>query len=286
MAFLTILTLMEDNYRIFTSLLIAILLIIIFNFIVKRITTRLLKKAKSKVQKSNIKIFSRILSVTFVIVTLFITFFSYMGSWTGLGIIAGLVTAGLSFALQRPITGIAAWIMIIVKRPFQVGDRICIGDVKGEVYDITLTHVYLDEVGGNIQSSMKSGRNVMVPNYLLFEQNIINYTLTDDYVLEEINFEVTYESDLDKALEIAKKAAIKYIEKFATKEKWKPVYRVKMEASSMKIKILFYAPILEIYQIASDVTKEIYDLVKKDKNVEIAYPHMELVMKDKKLFKK
>ena len=39
-------------------------------------------------------------------------------------------------------------------------------------------------------------------------------------------------------------------------------------------------------KISSDVTKEVYDLVKKDKNVEIAYPHMELVMKDKNLFKK
>ncbi|MBU0959568.1 MAG: hypothetical protein KKB31_06485 [Nanoarchaeota archaeon] len=59
-----------------------------------------------------------------------------------------------------------------------------------------------------------------------------------------------------------------------------------MESSSVKVKILFYAPVTDIYRVSSDVTKEVYDLVKKDKNVEIAYPHMELVMKDKKLFKK
>ena len=286
MAFLEVLTLIKDNFRIFTSFLIVILLIVIFNFIVKIIKRRLLRKATSKSQKSNIKIFARILSVTFIVVALLITFFSYFNSWTGLGIFAGLATAGLGFALQRPITGIAAWIMIIVKRPFRIGDRICIGDVKGEIYDITLTHVYLDEMGGMFDSSMYSGRNIMIPNYLLFEQNIINYTLKNDYVLEEVNFDVTYESDLNRALEIAKKAASKYIEKYTIKEKWKSVYRVKMESSSVKVRILFYAPILDIYQISNDVTKEIYDLVKKDKKVEIAYPHMELVMKDKKLFKK
>ena len=154
----------KDNFRIFTSLLIAILLIVIFNFIVKIIKRRLLRKATSKSQKSNIKIFARILSVIFIVVALLVTFFSYFSSWTGLGIFAGLATAGLGFALQRPITGIAAWIMIIVKRPFRIGDRICIGDVKGEIYDITLTHVYLDEMGGMFDSSMYSGRNIMIPS--------------------------------------------------------------------------------------------------------------------------
>lgn len=286
MVFDAILNLIEKNFGLFRSLLIALVLIIIFNFIITRAKVKLLKKANSKIQKSNIKIFSRILTVVFVIITLFVAFFSYIGSWTGLGVVAGLITAGLGFALQRPITGVAAWIMMIVKRPFRVGDRICIGDVRGEVYDITLTHVYLDEMGGTLDSSLHSGRNIMIPNYLLFEQNIINYTLTNDYVLEEVNFDVTYESDLDRALEIAKEAVAKHIEKFATKEKWKPTYRFKMESSSVKVRILFYAPILDVYRVSSDVTKEIYDLVKKDKKVEIAYPHMELVMKDKNLFKK
>lgn len=286
MEVLSILTLIENNLEVFRSFMIAILLIIIFNFVVKKTKTKLLKKATSKVQKSNIKIFARILTTIFVVITLFITFLSYFGSWDELGVIAGIVTAGLGFALQRPITGIAAWVMVIIKRPFQVGDRINIGDVRGEVYDITLTHIYLDEMGITHDSSMPSGKNIMVPNYLLFEQNIINYTLTNDYILEEINFDITYESDLDQALEIAKEATKKHIEKYSTKEKWKPVYRIKMEASSMKVRILFYAPISEIYRISSDVTKEIYTLVKKSKKVEIAYPHMELVMKDKTLFNK
>jgi small-conductance mechanosensitive channel len=282
MAFFNILSFVEENFRIFRSLVIAILLVVVFNFIVKRIKTKLLKKSRSKVQTSNIKIFARILIVSFFVLVFFFTFFSYFGSWTGLGIFAGLITAGLGFALQRPITGVAAWIMLIVKRPFQVGDRICIGDVRGEVYDVTLTHVYLDEMGKIPESAEHSGRNIMIPNYMLFEENIINYTLTNDYVLEEINFDVTYESDLDRALEIAKEATIKFIEPFAIKEKWKPIYRFKMEPSGMKVRILFYAPVHEIYRISSDVTREIYDLVKKEKKVEIAYPHTEIIMKDKK----
>lgn len=286
MTLLDTLITLKEKIGVFTALVIAILVILLFNFFVQSVKIRLLKHAKSKAQKSNIKIFSRILNVTFIVIVFFFTFFSYFGSWAGLGVVMGLITAGLGFALQKPITGVAAWIMVIVKRPFQVGDRICIGEVRGEVYDLTLTHIYLDEIGGTLDSSLHSGRNIMVPNHMLFEQNIINYTLTNDYVLEEVNFDVTYESDLDRAFEIAKEVADKHAGQFATKEKWQPAYRVKMEASSMKVRILFYAPISDIYRVSSDMTRDIYNIVKKDKNVEIAYPHMELVMKDKKLFKK
>lgn len=275
----------ESNLKILGLAALVIGLIIIFSSINKKIKTKLLKKSKSKKQTSNIKIFSRILNIIFAIIVLMVAFFSYIGSWTSLGVVAGLITAALGFALQRPITGIAAWVMVIVKKPFQIGDRICIGDVRGEVYDISLFHIYLDEMGGTLDSSLHSGRNVMIPNYLLFEQNIINYTLTNDFVLEEVNVDVTYESDLDKAMQIAKDSATKFLKDYLKDGKREISLRVKMDASSMKVRVLFYAPIKDVYRISSDITKEIYDTIKKEKNVEIAYPHTEIIFKDKKLFK-
>ena len=275
----------QDNLSIFKSIILVIVLIIIFNFINRRVKTKLLKKSKSKKQISNIKIFSRMMNVIFIIATITIAFFSYIGSWTGLGLAAGLITASLGFALQKPITGIAAWIMIIIKRPFQVGDRICIGDVRGEIYDITLSHIYIDEMGGTLDSSLHSGRNIMIPNYVLFEQNIINYTLTNDYVLEEVAFDVTYESNVNQATKIANKIAEKYLQPYLKEGKREISIRYKMESSSMKIKILFYAPIKEVYKISSNITKDLYDQIKKEKNIEIAYPHTEIIFKDKKLFK-
>ncbi len=38
--------------------------------------------------------------------------------------------------------------MVIIKRPFEIGDRIIIGDVRGDVIDLTLTHIYISEIGG------------------------------------------------------------------------------------------------------------------------------------------
>ncbi|MBI2632110.1 mechanosensitive ion channel [Candidatus Pacearchaeota archaeon] len=129
-------------------LAIALILIILFNLILLFVKRSLLKRAKSKNQISNIKILSRIINIVVVILIIILSFFSYVRSWTGIGVVLGLLTAALGFALQKPITGVAAWLMVVLKRPFRVGDRITIGGVKGDVYDISLTHLYIDEVGG------------------------------------------------------------------------------------------------------------------------------------------
>ncbi|MBT6734776.1 mechanosensitive ion channel, partial [Candidatus Woesearchaeota archaeon] len=178
--------LITANAKLLILIVLVITIFIVFNVIIKFLKKKLLKKAKKKKQISNIKIFTRILQIVFSSLVLLIVFFSYTGSWTGLGVVAGLLTAALGFALQRPITGIAAWIMVVLKRPFEIGDRIVIGDVKGVVYDISLTHVFVDEIGGEIESDQRSGRNIMIPNHLLFEHNIINYTLTNDYIMGEV----------------------------------------------------------------------------------------------------
>ena len=140
------LTLIEEQLPILKAIFIAIVFLLLINFLTKKIKKSLLEKAKSKSQISNIKILTRIIEITLSVIIIAFVFFSYIGSWTGLGIVAGLLTAALGFALQKPITGVAAWIMIIVKRPFQIGDRIKIGEIKGDVYDISPTHIYIDEV--------------------------------------------------------------------------------------------------------------------------------------------
>ena len=280
------LSVIKNNFSLFSTFVIVFFVIILFNLVIGFIKKYLLKKAKSKKQVSNIKIFTRILNVVFVILVVISAFFSYIGSWTSLGLVAGLFTASLGFALQRPITGIAAWIMIVVKKPFIIGDRIIIGNVKGEVYDITLTHICVDEIGGEIESDQWSGRNVMVPNYLLFENSIINYTLTHDFILGEVVVSVTYESDLDKAIKILEESAVKFVKEFSTAMKREPNVRAKMDTSCMNLKLRFFAPVKIMQEVSSNITKEIFYRIKKEKDVEIAYPHTEIVFKNKQLFKK
>lgn len=276
---------MEVNFRFAVILAVALLLFIIFQLSLKKLKKHLLSKAKNKRQISNIKVLTRIISVSLFLLIILSASLAYIRSWTSLGIFAGLITAGLSFALQRPIAGVAAWLMIIIQRPFRVGDRIIIGNVRGDVYDITLTHIYLDEVGENTAKGDVTGRNIMVPNYLFFEQNVINYTLVHEFVLTSLDVGVTFESDLDKAREIIEKVAKKHLGKLSERHKEEPYTRISMSDSSMIIGLRFYAPAKKMNEIKSEITKEIYDLIKAEKDIHFAYPHTEIVFKDRKMFK-
>ncbi len=265
-------------------ILISILIIFFFNFIVIFIKRRLLKKAKSKSQVSTIKIFSRMVNLVFMWVVILFAFLSYFKSWAGIGVVAGLLTAAIGFALQKPITGIAAWIMVVVKRPFQVGDRISIGTVKGDVYDISLTHVYIDEVGGTIDSEQHSGRNVLVPNYKLFDEVLVNHTLMHDFVLDEVSLVVKYDSNLDNALKIIKSLAEEITGEYAKKINKEVVTRVAIVDNGMKIKVLFFAPVQQLSKVKSDLSERIYKSILKNKSVELAYNRLDIaVRKDKAL---
>ena len=184
--------------------LIAIIIIsfIIFSIILKLIKRSLLAKAKTKKQKSNVTVFTDLLMYLFAFFLIIIGISLYSGKLGDLGFIAGLLTVAVGWALQKPISGVVAWLILVTRRPFHIGDRVIILNMKGDVSDITLTHIFLDEVGGTIDGEEGSGRTVMIPTSVIFEHEVINYTQRDDYILDEVVTAITYESDLKKAEEI------------------------------------------------------------------------------------
>ncbi len=280
---LDIIKLLDGSFIPLVKTMIIVLFAFIFiKFFLGSVKKKLLAHATTKKQITTVEIFTRILKYSLTVFVLFFSFFSYSGSWASFGITLGLISAALGFALQKPIAGLVAWAMLIVKRPFEIGDRIFIGGVRGDVRDITLTHVYLDEIGHIGPGEEHSGRIVMVPNYQLFEQNITNYTLQDEYILGQVLFTMTYESSLDHALAIALDAAKKHTKDWYALTHKEPYTRVNFQASGVDVYVRYFAPAKGMQQVTTDITKEIYTRVKQSKNVEMAYPHTEMIIKGKK----
>ncbi len=258
----------------------AIVFYVIFTKILKKI---IISTARTKNQKNNAHVFFNLWRYSFIIVILIGLVFYLGGDITGLGVWAGLMSAALGWALQKPITGIAGWIMVIVKKPFQLGDRIEISGVKGDVSEISLTHIYLKEVGGTIATEENSGRTIMIPNSKLFEQDIVNYTMNNEFILDQVIITITYESDLDKAIKICKNAADKATEGFIKDVPKKPYIRTFFQGagSGIEVKIRYHVKAVDRIKVTSDVTQEIFRQIKKDKDIEFAYPHTEVVLRNK-----
>ncbi|PIO03184.1 hypothetical protein COT48_05815 [Candidatus Woesearchaeota archaeon CG08_land_8_20_14_0_20_47_9] len=254
---------------------------LIFKLFIDLAKKSLLKKARTKKQISNVELFSRVLKYfVFAILAIF-AFSSYTGSWASLGIGIGLMSAALGWALQKPITGIAAWMMIVAKRPFDIGDRVIIGSVRGDVADITLTHIYLKEIGGIVPGEENSGRLIMVPNSILFEQNIINYTSDDDYILDQVSVTITYESNINHAMEIAIAAARNQTGEIIKKVKKDPYVRTYFKDSGIEVIVRYISLVKSMQEISSKVTRDIFGRILKANDVEIAYPHTEVLLRRK-----
>lgn len=270
---------LESFFPLLIVLSIAFVVYLLFGFSLRSLRKILLVKAKTKKQIASIEAFSRIFKYAFLFLLIVLISFYYSKSWTGLGLSIGLLSAALGWALQKPITGMAAWLMIVLKKPFSIGDRIIIGAVKGDVSDITLTHIYLKEVGGTTLGEENSGKVVMVPNSILFEQNIINYNLQDEHILDQVVLAITYGSDLEEAIKICMEAvAVVKDRNFGVITK-KAYVRNSFQPSGVNVSVRYFVLANRLQEVSSYITEEIFSRIKVSEKVKIAYPHTEIIIK-------
>ena len=146
--------------------------------------------------------FLKVWNVLWKFVIAILVIMAMSGSLRLLGLTAGFFGMMLGWSLQQPVTGIAAWLMIILKKPFKIGDRVIIAGITGDVTGISLTHVILNQVGGSVGGEERSGRGILIPNAILFQNVIINYTLDQEFMLDEVPVRLTFDSDWNRSKEI------------------------------------------------------------------------------------
>lgn len=126
--------------------------------------------------------------------------------WTdglqNLGVFLGLASAGLAIALRDPIVCLVGWAYILVRRPYVIGDRVQIGEHRGDVIDIRIFQTYLMECGNWIDGDQSTGRILLVPNNSVFSSTTANYTHGFEYIWDEIIVRLTFESDWKKAKQL------------------------------------------------------------------------------------
>jgi len=105
----------------------------------------------------------------------------------------------LGLAVQTPMKSFIAWIYILVRQPFRVGDRIQIGDATGDVIDVGYLDTTLWEFGGKYMSGdHPSGRLIKFPNEKVLDELIYNYSWPlFPYIWNEVKFQVAYNADLE-----------------------------------------------------------------------------------------
>ena len=114
----------------------------------------------------------------------------------------GLLSAGVAIALRDPIVNLAGWVFILWRRPFEVGDRIEIGEHAGDVIDQRIFQFTLMEIGRWVGGDQSTGRVIHVPNGRVFTHAQANYTKGFQYIWDEVAVLVTFESNWKKAKQL------------------------------------------------------------------------------------
>lgn len=223
------------------------------------------------------------------------------GNIAALGISLGIFGAGLAFAMQQPLMCLVGWFFVITRRPYGIGDRILIGDIKGDVVDVRMIYTILRESGGDDGIEEPTGRLVTLPNSTILQKPIVNYTSDNPYIFEEIANAVTYESDhelaknlmIEAAKEVVgedmKKAYTKILRQFRRShlEHYvfsEPQIRVAFGESFLDMRVRFICDARKRRKIKSEIVWKILKKFNAPENkdrVEIAYPHTELILHQK-----
>ena len=137
---------------------------------------------------------------------------------THLATALGLVAAGLSFAMQKVITSLAGYFVILRGKTFKVGDRIAMGGVRGDVIALDFIKTTIMEMGQPptytdgasstwVHSRQYTGRIVTVTNDKIFKEPVYNYSGDFPYIWEEMSLPITYTADRQRAEQILLEAA-------------------------------------------------------------------------------
>jgi small conductance mechanosensitive channel len=186
-----------------------------------------------------------------------------------LALALGLVGAALALGLQNSVANIMGGISLVVDRPFEVGDRIQIGDFWGDV----------EEIGLRSTRVLTARREyVIVPNALMDEREIWNYTKRYPELRIDIPVQISYDSDADRARRLIKQVARddEHVLSFPRPE----VLVREFQDSGLQLELqCFIEDSRGQYEVRSDLRRGIKKTLDRN-GVEIPYPYRTLVDKD------
>ena len=137
----------------------------------------------------------------------------------------GVVGAGVAVALQDVLASFAGAFSIGFSKLYAVGDRVQIGDTRGDVIDIGLLRTTLMETGSWVSGDLYNGRIVLIPNSVVLKGSVFNYSQGFRFIWDEIRVLFTNTSDCQFAretlLRVAKEAIGEYLVEAQTS--WKAI---------------------------------------------------------------
>jgi small-conductance mechanosensitive channel len=189
---------------------------------------------------------------------------------------AGVVGIAIGFAAKDTLSNLIAGILLIIDRPFEVGDRIEVWTAPagsatwGDVIDIGLRATKIKTTDNIV---------IIIPNNEIMLRDIINYTIISDDIRLRINIGIAYDADLQKAKNAILQVA-QATEGVADEPPPKVVVRNFGESSvdlQLRVWIHDARRRMDTISYITDKIKETFDA----QGIEIPYPKRDIIITNK-----
>ena len=204
------------------------------------------------------------------------------------GLFLGVLGAGLALSLQETLVCIAGWMLIVIKKPYDVGDRIEIDRMIGDVIDISVFQTSVLEVGNWVGADQSTGRIVNIPNSAVFRGFNANYTKGFPFIWNEQTIVVTFESDWKRAKEIISRQAQIEADKIETEvrrqiqhmqqhyairyEYLKPIVYTHIADHGVALTLRYLCPVRRRRSFSHLINEGILEDLAREKSISLAYP--------------
>lgn len=206
----------------------------------------------------------------------------------------GLLSAGIAIALKDIFVNIAGWLFILWRKPFDVGDRIQIGEYKGDVVDLRLFQFSLLEVGNWVDAEQSTGRIIHVPNGMVFSFPQANYNQGFEYIWNEQQLYISLDSDHKRAQKILKDIMHELLqgdfkkieaelrkahkEHFITFSQYTPMVYSKILDRGIQLSLRYLCHPRKRRYFEHEITEAILDRFKGEQGIRIVYPITSVIL--------
>lgn len=246
------------------KLLLAIVILAIGSKLIKIIENNLRKENKLKHLDASVKGFL----ISFITITskivLFIVILHILGVPTASIItVFGSCAVAVGLALQGGLSNIAGGLMILIFKPFKVGDYIEVSGKEGTVKSITMFYTTITTFDNKL---------IQLPNGNLSNSNITNYTANKKRRVD-IDISVSYSSDIDKVKKVINELISK--NELVLQEENNYVKLSKHDDSALVFAVRVWTKTDNYWDLYFDLMESIKKTLDKNK-IEIPFPQMDV----------
>ncbi len=242
-------------------------------FVIFKIVNILTKKLYKRLQKKQAdetlsRVGTQALRLVLKGITL-VCFVGYIGIETA-SISALIASAGvaLGLALQGSLSNFAGGIIIIVMRPFRIGDKITTNGESGTVEDIHMFYTVLVTPDNKV---------IHVPNGSLANNVIVNTSIKDTRRVEVV-MSIAYDADVDRATQVINEVCVKNALIFNDPEPFVGIREY--SSSSVDLNIRVWCKNADYWTITNYLLVEIKKAFDEN-GIEIPFNQLEVAIKNK-----